>query len=61
MQRGVPEQFDGHYHYFTDESFQALFSDLVIRIYGEGVQRPAQLAVFQKRRLIEKLEKDGTE
>lgn len=54
-ERGAPEEFDGHYHFFSDESFQMLFSDLVVRFYVEGVQRPSRLAVFEKKRVATRL------
>jgi hypothetical protein len=44
--RGAPERFDGHYHYFSDDSFQRVFPDTVIRLYGNGVQAPARLMVL---------------
>lgn len=56
-ERGAPPQFDGHYQFFSDESLQLLFSDLVIRQYGDGVQAPARLVVFEKRRQVKALEK----
>lgn len=49
-ERGSPEQFDGHHHFFSDQSLQMLFGDLVIRQYGEGVQKPSRLVVFEKTR-----------
>ena len=52
--RGAPEVFDGHYHFFSDESLQLAFDGLVVRQYGNGVQHPARLAVFVHRRIAGK-------
>ena len=52
VNRGSPESFDGHHHFFTDDSLQRLFGDLIIREYSEGIQAPARFAVFQKQRTV---------
>ena len=51
-ERGAPEQFDGHFHFFSDQSLQLLFDDLVIRHYNDGVQHPSRLVVFEKKRQV---------
>ena len=60
-ERGAPERFDGHFHFFSDQSLQLLFSDLVIRQYGNGVQMPARLAVFEKTRSVARIHKQVLE
>ncbi|MEM8753656.1 MAG: hypothetical protein AAGF90_11835, partial [Pseudomonadota bacterium] len=54
-ERGAPSEFDGHFHFFSDESLQMLFSSLVVRYYTEGVQRPARLVVFEHKRAMSRL------
>lgn len=51
-ERGAPEKFDGHFHFFSDQSLQLLFDDLVIRQYSDGIQKPSRLVVFEKKRQV---------
>ncbi len=47
VNRRVPEQFDGHYHYFSMPSLRLMLHEpRVIRVQ-EGVQKPSLLAIVQ--------------
>lgn len=45
VNRRVPEQFDGHYHYFSEVSFRLVFGAPRVIAMEDGVQKPALLAV----------------
>ncbi len=54
-ERGIPEAFDGHHQFFTDESLQNLFSGLVVRQYSSGAQPPSRLVVFEHPRIKQRI------
>lgn len=41
------KEFDGHYHYFSKNSFKKLFNDFKILYIEEGIQSPSLLAIMK--------------
>lgn len=49
VNRRVPEEFDGHYHYFSETSLRLTFGAPRVVEVVEGVQSPALLAIVDAR------------